>query len=131
MKGLTRDPTAIYCGTDWRHCPQAPNCPNNFEDSRECERKLRFPMSKMLDVKVMEDIDLAHPASGMKLIVDHGKFRLFRTPRTDRDLLLAYEREYSRCERSRIAGTALTLLASMLTGRGYSTDIHDVRKRLF
>lgn len=120
-----------YCGTLWRHCPEREACVGNYNDSCECERELAFPESKVLDVKSFEEIDLTKATSRYRLIIDHGSLRFVTIPRTDRQLLIAYEREFARNERTHIAGNYLTTLGQMLTARGYQTDIHEVRKRLW
>lgn len=128
------DVTPARCGTEWRHCPEKEGCLASWEDTAErtsCLRLLAFPESKVLDVKTFEEIDLTTQSRHLRLIVDHGKLRFVRLPRTDRDLLITYEKEYAKHEKNHIAGNYLTMLAGMLTDRGYSTDIVDVRRRLW
>lgn len=113
------------CGTEWRHCPDRWEC--GMPD--KCERPPQLP-NVVLPERLFEDIDLATQSRNLRLIIDKGSLRFVRLPRTDRELLIAYDKEFTKTERSHITGNYLTLLAKMLTKSGYSTDIHDVRLRL-
>jgi hypothetical protein len=118
------------CGTEWRHCPVRWDCNDmGNECPYHCERIPTLP-NAVLPERLFEDIDLATGSKELRLIIDRGYLRFVRMPRTDRDLLIAYEKEYSKTEKSHILGNYQNLLTKMLIERGYTADIHDVRQRL-
>lgn len=127
------------CGTHYRHCPEALTCVRTYDAgcwAYGCERVPGSNQSDpepgpVLDLKVFEDIDLGTMSRQYRLVYDKGYLKLFKIPKTDRDLLIAFEREYVKVERTHIYGTIYNTLAQMLQARGYSTDIHDVRQRLW
>lgn len=121
------------CGTDWRHCPVRWDCDLMGMDTPEvllCDRMPQVP-NNVLPERSFEDIDLTMMNHHLHLIVDKGSLRFVKLPRTDRELLISYEKEYAKTEHTHISGNYQSLLAEMLTARGYSTDIVDIRRRLW